>query len=190
MTVEFKGCCVVVGTVVSDRDLPPDRMTGVAVAGGALADPFNVVSSGPDGVVEPVDVEAMVDVDAEEAADVFEGVEDAAELDVPMFRLADDDEPDGAAHAIPWLVNRAAPTPSATASPPIRPAYASPRTKAFISLTVNRHAGNRKNAAICDVNINLSGQIIFALSKMVRPPSPSQWSCRELTTDDLTSMAP
>jgi hypothetical protein len=155
VTVEFKGRCVVVGTVVSDRDLPPDRMMGVAVAGGALVDPFNVVSSGvdgvrvlvgvvaliwappvlratpagPDGVVEPVDVEVMVDVDAEEAADVFEGVEEAAELDVPVFGLADDDEPDGAAHAVPWLVNRAVPTPSATASPPIRPAYASLRTR-------------------------------------------------------------
>jgi hypothetical protein len=32
-----------------------------------------------------VDVEVMVDVDAEEAADVFEGVEDAATLDVPVF---------------------------------------------------------------------------------------------------------
>jgi hypothetical protein len=50
VTVEFKGRCVVVATVVSDRDLPPDRMTGVTVAGGALVDPFNVVSSGVDGV--------------------------------------------------------------------------------------------------------------------------------------------
>jgi hypothetical protein len=94
---------------------------------GALLDPFSVVSSGVDGVrvpvgvvaliwappvlaaapagpdvvVEPVDVEVMVDVDAEEAADVFEGVEDAADRDVPVFGLADDDEPEGAAHAIP-----------------------------------------------------------------------------------------
>jgi hypothetical protein len=45
-----------------------------------------------------------------------------------VFGLADD-EPDGAAHAIPWLVSTAAPTPSATASPPIRPAYASLRTR-------------------------------------------------------------
>jgi hypothetical protein len=155
VTVEFKGRWVAVATAVFDRDLPPDRMTGVAVAGGALLDPFNVVSSGVDGVrvlvgdvaliwappvlaaapagpdvvVEPVDVEVMVDVDAEEAADVFEGVEDAAELDVPVFGLADDDEPEGAAHAIPWMVNKTAPTPNATASPPIRPAYASLRTQ-------------------------------------------------------------
>ncbi|WP_353368674.1 hypothetical protein [Mycobacterium sp.] len=44
VTVEFKGRCVAVATAVFDRDLPPDRMTGVAVAGGALLDPFSVVS--------------------------------------------------------------------------------------------------------------------------------------------------
>ena len=131
VTVEFKGRCVVVETVVSDRDLPPDRMTGVAVAGGALADPFNVVSSGVDGVRVLVGVVALIWAPPVLSATPAgpDGVVEPVELDVPVFGLADDDEPDGAAHAIPWLVNRAAPTPSATASPPIRPAYASLRTR-------------------------------------------------------------
>jgi hypothetical protein len=78
----------------------------------------------------------MADVDVEEAADVCGGVEDVAELDVAMFGLADaaeveseDDELDGSAHAIPWWVNRTAPTPSVSARPPMRPRYASPRTR-------------------------------------------------------------
>jgi hypothetical protein len=100
----------------------------------------------PDVVVEPVDVELMVDVDVEEAAEVFEGVEDAAELDVPGVGLAveeldgewltdaeevdpEDDELDGSAHAIPWLANMTVPIPSATARPPMRATCASLRIR-------------------------------------------------------------
>ena len=121
-------------------------MTGIAVAGSALLNPFDVESfgvdgvvsvlvdvvaliwappvltgtpAGPDVVVEPADLEVIVDVDVEGAADVVEGVEDAAELDVSVFGLAvdervdvtwltdaaeveaEDDELDGSPHAIP-----------------------------------------------------------------------------------------
>ena len=118
VTVEFNGSCVVVLTLVSERDLPLDWATGVAVAVGALLDTFDVVSPGangvirvlvdlvapirappvltatpgrPDVVVEPVDVELTVDVGVEETADVLEGVEDAAAPDAPGVRLAADE---------------------------------------------------------------------------------------------------
>lgn len=171
VTVGFKGRCAVVPTSVPERDLPPDGTTGVAVAVGAVLDAFDVVSAEADGVsvlvdlvaliwappvltampgrsdvVEPVDIELIVDVDVEEAAEVFEGVEDAAELDAPGVGLAvdeldgewltdaeevdpEDDELDGSAHAIPWLANTTVPIPSVTARPPMRAAYASLRTR-------------------------------------------------------------
>jgi hypothetical protein len=84
-----------------------------------------------------VDVDVIFDVDV--AVDAVEGVADAAVPVVPVFGLADaedavedeseDDELDGSAHAIPWLVNSIAPVPSATARPPIRAMYAALRTQ-------------------------------------------------------------
>ncbi|MBV8346706.1 MAG: hypothetical protein JOZ49_03945 [Mycolicibacterium sp.] len=171
VTVEFKGRCAVVPTSVPERDLPPNGTTGVAVAVGAVLDTSDVVSAEADGVrvlvdvvaliwappvltatpgrsdvvVEPVDIELIVDVDVEET-EVFEGVGDAAELDAPGVGLAvderdgewltdaeevdpEDDELDGSAHAIPGLANMTVPIPSATARPPIRATYASHRTR-------------------------------------------------------------
>src|SRR3984893_1693680 len=60
VTVEFKGRWVAVATAVFDRELRPDRMACVAVAGGALVHPFNVVSSGVDGVRVLVGVVALI----------------------------------------------------------------------------------------------------------------------------------
>lgn len=169
VTVEFTGRCVLVAASVSERDVL-DRISGVTEAVGAVLDRFVVASSGvgvlavgvaliwappvltatPAGaevVVEPVEVEVMLDGEVDEAADVFEGVEDAGELDISVSGLAvgevvdgdwpedaaevesEDDELDGSAHATPWLANSTTPTPSATARLQIRHAYASPRTR-------------------------------------------------------------
>ena len=132
-----------------------DCVVGVLVGLVALARAPPVLTATPGGfdvVIGPVDVEAMVEVDVVAPADVFEGSEDAADLDAPVVELlvdelVDDDLPtdaeeveseddglDGSAHAIPWLVNRTEPTPSATTRPPIRPTYASPRTRQLYRL--------------------------------------------------------
>ena len=70
-------------------------------------------------VVDAVDVEAVADpesVDELAAVDVF-GSELVSELPPDEFDEA------GAATATPQPMRAAAPTPSATASPPIRPIY-------------------------------------------------------------------
>ena len=117
VTVPFEGRWVVTSTVVSERDLPLASMTGgIAATVGAMLDPFDAAGSGVRGAVrvvvgvvtliwappvltatpagagvvfEAVDVDAMVDVDVEEAADVVEGVE--AEPDVAVVGRAVDE---------------------------------------------------------------------------------------------------
>ncbi len=130
-------------------------MAGVAGAVGAELDPFLVVSfgieavvtalvdivariraprvltaapAGRDAVVGPVDAEVMVDVDVEVAAEVVE-LFDGAWLTDAADGESGDEVLDGSAHAVPWEVNRAAPTASAIARAPIRPTHLSPRTR-------------------------------------------------------------
>jgi hypothetical protein len=145
VTVDAKGRRGRVGaSKLSDRDLPLGRATGVAGL-GVLRDSFEVDVSadsaapvktspaGGDVVFGPVDVEFFDDAGVEDAAElpVFAlTVEDFVDGDglADSAELASDDELDGSAQANPWLANRTAPTPSATARPPIRPRYALQRT--------------------------------------------------------------
>jgi hypothetical protein len=90
-------------------------------------------------VVAPVEGEAALDPDPVEVcvlvAEPF-GVFADPEPDSPLVPEPLEDEPDefeeaGWAQAIPQLVKTAAPTPKATASPPIRPTY----LEAFIAFS-------------------------------------------------------
>jgi hypothetical protein len=115
---------------------------------GFLLDSFDVVSSvvslswappvltatpaGAAVVCEPVDVEVIDDSGVEDASDVFAGVDELVEgfwLTDSVEVVSEFDEVDGSAHAIPGLVNTSAPNPSVRARLPIRPAYASQRTR-------------------------------------------------------------
>src|SRR6185312_1623947 len=94
----------------------------------------------------PCDVEAGVDPDGVEvlmrpkgpAGVFFTGFEsDASLAGGPLVDETDESWESGPAQAIPLPVNNAAPTPKATASPPIRPIY----LEAFIAFPPvgNRH---------------------------------------------------
>jgi hypothetical protein len=132
----FLGCGVV------DVDpLVPEAECGVGVAADRWAPrmPANVfrlvrgLSSSP----APGDVEAAVDPDAVEvlrrpkgpAGVFFTGFEsDAPPARGPLVDEPDESWESASAQAIPLPVNSAAPTPNATASPPIRPTYLEPFT--------------------------------------------------------------
>jgi hypothetical protein len=81
-------------------------VSGVAVAVGGLPESFDLVAliwAPPVLVATPLGADAVV-------------VEPA----VSVFMVFGDDEVDGSAHALPWLANRATPTPSATTRQPTR----------------------------------------------------------------------
>lgn len=106
---------------------------------------LTVTPGGPEAVVAAEEVEVPAGAEAaEEVADAAVGGPPG--LDVPVSGLvadefvgdapftaaeeleSDDDESDGPADATPWCVTRQQ-TPRATTKPPIRPTYASPRTR-------------------------------------------------------------
>ena len=148
VTVGFKRRGGVAAWSVSERDLPLGRMARVSASVGFLLDSFDVVSSvvslswappvltatpaGAAVVCEPVDVEVIDDSGVEDGSDVFAGVEELVDgfwLTDSVEVVSEFDEVDGSAHAIPGLVTRSAPNPSVRARLPIRPAYASQRTR-------------------------------------------------------------
>jgi hypothetical protein len=79
-------------------------------------------------VADPVDVAEAGDLGPVDVAEPFAEAAGPEESGAPPVLAAPVDDSDvfeetGSAHATPWPVNTAAPTPRATASPPIRPMY-------------------------------------------------------------------
>jgi hypothetical protein len=103
--------------------------------------PANVLRTRPGAAdfVASVDVEAALDPETVEVCVVVEGPfgvfadpePDALLVPEPLADEPDESEEGGLAQAIPLFVKTAAPTPKATASPPIRPIY----LEAFITFS-------------------------------------------------------